>query len=275
MEPAGPPTCSMPLYLMFSTSRLRTTPETPPTPACSSRSDSPCVAVEPYAEWLAHIPVARLGGEAQCPGAGVLPEAPAQGSGEVAPTPARCPGRLLRLCRGLRGESRLRCAAAETSRLPSFLLVAPPQGDCRPSVPSARSESGSASFFHPRPPHAVSVAVCHGDLLPRRLRPGCFRSRCRHATAGTVPRGGDQTDGVPDPGAARGVGRGRQASLGGGASCASRRALLHPNEVVSTDRLIDELWGEDSSERARRAAGQRLAASQGAFAGRWRPNRLT
>jgi DNA-binding SARP family transcriptional activator len=26
--------------------------------------------------------------------------------------------------------------------------------------------------------------------------------------------------------------------------------LLHPNEVVSTDRLMDELWGEDSPERA-------------------------
>ena len=26
--------------------------------------------------------------------------------------------------------------------------------------------------------------------------------------------------------------------------------LLHPNEVVPTDRLIDELWGEDSPERA-------------------------
>jgi DNA-binding SARP family transcriptional activator len=26
--------------------------------------------------------------------------------------------------------------------------------------------------------------------------------------------------------------------------------LLHPNEVVPADRLIDELWGEDSPERA-------------------------
>ena len=26
--------------------------------------------------------------------------------------------------------------------------------------------------------------------------------------------------------------------------------LLHPNEVVSADRLIDEIWGEDSPERA-------------------------
>src|SRR5262245_40038744 len=26
--------------------------------------------------------------------------------------------------------------------------------------------------------------------------------------------------------------------------------LLHPNEVVWTDRLIDELWGEESPERA-------------------------
>jgi DNA-binding SARP family transcriptional activator len=29
--------------------------------------------------------------------------------------------------------------------------------------------------------------------------------------------------------------------------------LLHPNEVVSADRLIDELWGEDSPERAHAA----------------------
>jgi DNA-binding SARP family transcriptional activator len=29
--------------------------------------------------------------------------------------------------------------------------------------------------------------------------------------------------------------------------------LLHPNEVVSADRLIDELWGEDSTERAHAA----------------------
>ncbi len=45
--------------------------------------------------------------------------------------------------------------------------------------------------------------------------------------------------------------------------------LLHANEVVPADRLIDELWGEDSPERRRRRApGQRLAAAQGAAAGR-------
>jgi DNA-binding SARP family transcriptional activator len=54
---------------------------------------------------------------------------------------------------------------------------------------------------------------------------------------------------------------GRQVSLGGG----KRRALLavlllHPNEVVSADRLIDELWGEDSPERA--AAALRVNVSR-------------
>ena len=45
--------------------------------------------------------------------------------------------------------------------------------------------------------------------------------------------------------------------------------LLHANEVVPADRLIDELWGEDSPERRRRrTAGQRLATAQGASAGR-------
>jgi DNA-binding SARP family transcriptional activator len=36
--------------------------------------------------------------------------------------------------------------------------------------------------------------------------------------------------------------------------------LLHPNEVVPADRLIDELWGEDSPERA--AAALRVNASR-------------
>jgi DNA-binding SARP family transcriptional activator len=53
---------------------------------------------------------------------------------------------------------------------------------------------------------------------------------------------------------------GRQVSLGG----AKRRALLavlllHPNEVVSADRLIDELWGEDSPERAAAALSRDFA----------------
>src|SRR6266540_3032356 len=36
--------------------------------------------------------------------------------------------------------------------------------------------------------------------------------------------------------------------------------LLHPNEVVPTDRLIDDLWGEDSPERA--AAALRVNVSR-------------
>ena len=42
-----------------------------------------------------------------------------------------------------------------------------------------------------------------------------------------------------------------QVSLGGGKPRALLAVLLlHPNEVISADRLIDELWGEDSPERA-------------------------
>ena len=36
--------------------------------------------------------------------------------------------------------------------------------------------------------------------------------------------------------------------------------LLHPNEVVPADRLIDELWGEDSPEDA--AAALRVNVSR-------------
>ena len=52
-----------------------------------------------------------------------------------------------------------------------------------------------------------------------------------------------------------------QVSLGGGKPRALLAVLLlHPNEVVSADRLIDELWGEDSSERA--AAALRVNVSR-------------
>ena len=63
---------------------------------------------------------------------------------------------------------------------------------------------------------------------------------------------------------------GGEVSLGGPKPRALLAVLLlHANEVVPADRLIDELWGEDSPERRRRrAAGQRLATSQGASAGR-------
>jgi DNA-binding SARP family transcriptional activator len=44
---------------------------------------------------------------------------------------------------------------------------------------------------------------------------------------------------------------GCEVSLGGRTPRALLAVLLlHPNEVVSTDRLMDELWGEDSPERA-------------------------
>ena len=37
--------------------------------------------------------------------------------------------------------------------------------------------------------------------------------------------------------------------------------LLHPNEVVPADRLIDDLWGEDSPERAGRDAEKARGAA--------------
>jgi DNA-binding SARP family transcriptional activator len=44
---------------------------------------------------------------------------------------------------------------------------------------------------------------------------------------------------------------GAEVSLGGSRPRALLAApLLHPNEVVSADRLIDELWGEDSPDHA-------------------------
>src|SRR5919108_5099083 len=47
---------------------------------------------------------------------------------------------------------------------------------------------------------------------------------------------------------------GREVRLGGRKPRALLAVLLlHPNEVVPADRLIDELWGEDSPERAAEA----------------------
>jgi DNA-binding SARP family transcriptional activator len=54
---------------------------------------------------------------------------------------------------------------------------------------------------------------------------------------------------------------GGQVPLGGGKPRALLAVLLlHPNEVVSADRLIDELWGEDSPEGA--AAALRVNVSR-------------
>ena len=54
---------------------------------------------------------------------------------------------------------------------------------------------------------------------------------------------------------------GGEVSLGGRKPRALLAVLLlHPNEVVPTDRLIDELWGEDSPERA--AAALRVNVSR-------------
>jgi DNA-binding SARP family transcriptional activator len=54
---------------------------------------------------------------------------------------------------------------------------------------------------------------------------------------------------------------GRELALGGRKPRALLALLLlHPNEVVPADRLIDELWGEDSPERA--AAALRVNVSR-------------
>src|SRR5215207_14475 len=54
---------------------------------------------------------------------------------------------------------------------------------------------------------------------------------------------------------------GVEVSLGGPKPRALLAALLlHPNEVVSADRLIEDLWGEDSPERA--AAALRVNVSR-------------
>ena len=54
---------------------------------------------------------------------------------------------------------------------------------------------------------------------------------------------------------------GREVSLGGPKPRALLAVLLlHANEVVATDRLIDELWGEDSPEDA--AAALRVNVSR-------------
>jgi DNA-binding SARP family transcriptional activator len=58
---------------------------------------------------------------------------------------------------------------------------------------------------------------------------------------------------------------GREVSLGGRRPRALlARLLLQPNEVVPSDRLVDELWRDDAIEDApNRSAGQRLATAQG------------
>ena len=69
---------------------------------------------------------------------------------------------------------------------------------------------------------------------------------------------------------------GREASLGGRKPRALLAVLLlHANEVVPADRLIDELWGEDSPERRRgRAAASTCLDSARRFRRTcWRPDR--
>ncbi len=59
---------------------------------------------------------------------------------------------------------------------------------------------------------------------------------------------------------------GRPVALGGSRQRALLALLLlHANETLSTDRLIDELWGERPPAKAAKTVQvQRLASAQGA-----------
>ena len=52
---------------------------------------------------------------------------------------------------------------------------------------------------------------------------------------------------------------GRELSLGRKPRALLAVLLLHANEVVPADRLIDELWAEDSLERAAAASAASTA----------------
>jgi DNA-binding SARP family transcriptional activator len=92
-------------------------------------------------------------------------------------------------------------------------------------------------------------------------RPGPFQVRFSRATAVSVPRREASQMEFRILGPLEAWDQGREVSLGGPKPRALLAALLlHPNEVVPTDRLIDELWGEDSPEDA--AAALRVNVSR-------------
>ena len=106
-----------------------------------------------------------------------------------------------------------------------------------------------------RPDHGQREASSRGAALDRAVR---------LPTSSWTDRA---ADGVPPAGAARG-GRARHRALALGAG--KQRSLfamllLHANEIVSTDRLIDALWGADAAaDGGQDRAGLRVAAAQGA-----------
>ena len=160
----------------------------------------------------------------------------------------------------------------------SSLQTAADEGDLRLALRSVRGEprprrrrghgsGGSASptvTTRPAPRSWIGFA----GILPIPFRSRSTRLSKRPSTlpvSGSVSAAqqplASRPDGVPDPGTARGVGRRRR----GLPRRAKPRALLavlllHPNEVVPADRLIDELWGEDSPEDA--AAALRVNVSR-------------
>jgi DNA-binding SARP family transcriptional activator len=86
--------------------------------------------------------------------------------------------------------------------------------------------------------------------VPRQLRSGCFRPATRVFQVLASRAGRPQLE-FRVLGPLEVLDGGCEVSLGGRTPRALLAVLLlHPNEVVSTDRLMDELWGEDSPERA-------------------------
>ncbi len=71
--------------------------------------------------------------------------------------------------------------------------------------------------------------------------------------------------GVPSPRPARGPRRARLAGAGGRRQRSLLALLLlHANEALSTERLIDELWGESPRDRRQERPGLRLPTAQAA-----------
>ena len=99
------------------------------------------------------------------------------------------------------------------------------------------------------------------DLLPRTLRSPCFRSVSGEQQLLASPGGREArwSSGSWDRSRC-GTEEPRSPSAGHKPRALLAGLLLHPNEVVPTDRLIDELWGEDSPEDA--AAALRVNVSR-------------
>ncbi len=141
--------------------------------------------------------------------------------------------------------------------LESAVHAAPPS-----RIVASRDEKGRAE-------HATRVGVIvyaghAGTVDLARFRPVSDEQQL------LASRPGGQADGVPDPGTARGVGRGRRGfPRRAQAACASRRAPPPPQRGRSRRPADRRALGRGLARgRRRRAARQRLAASQGASAGR-------